>query len=144
MAAYKASSAQLRAIFALGRKLDMDTDDLHGIAYRIGGVESLRHLTAREAGHMIDELRRRAGEKPNELMSGPCRATSAQQRMIAVLTRDLRWMDQPGRLRGFLRKYAGVDDVRFLTVQQAGKVIDGLKAIRDGGRGERKKEAEGE
>ena len=142
MAAYKASSAQLRAIFALGRKLEMDTDDLHGIAYRIGGVESLKHLTAREAGHMIDELRRRAGEPVCVAHdSGGSRATGAQQRMIALLVRQLGWWDQPERLRGWLHKYTGVDDARFLTVRQAGQAIDGLKAMRDGGRAERGREA---
>lgn len=140
MAAYKASAGQIKAIWALGKRLGMDADDLHAIAYRISGLESISALTGREAGRMIDELKMRAGEKPNAPCSGAGRLTAAQQRMIAVLIRDLRWIDQPGRLRGFLRKYAGVDDVRFLTVQQASRVIDGLKAMRDGGRGERKAE----
>ena len=137
MAAYKATAKQIQAIFALGKKLGMDTEDLHGIAYRISGVESIRALTSREAGRMIDELRMRAGEKPNTPGGGAGRLTDAQRRMIAVLTRDLGWIDQPERLRGWLRKFAGVDDVRFLTVQQGIRVIDCLKAMRDGGRGER-------
>lgn len=143
MAMYKASAGQIKAIWALGRKLGMDADDLHAIAYRISGLESIRALTGREAGRMIDELKMRAGEKTNAPIGGEGRATGAQQRMIAVLIRDLKWLDQPGRLRGFLRKYAGVDDVRFLTAQQASRVIDGLKAMRDGGRGERKAEVSG-
>lgn len=143
MAMYKASAGQIKAIWALGRKLGMDADDLHAIAYRISGLESIRALTGREAGRMIDELKMRAGEKTNAPIGGEGRATGAQQRMIAVLIRDLKWLDQPGRLRGFLRKYVGVDDVRFLTAQQASRVIDGLKAMRDGGRGERKAEVSG-
>lgn len=143
MAAYKASAGQIKAIWALGRKLGMDVDDLHAIAYRISGLESISALTGRQAGRMIDELKTRAGEKPGVTGGGAGRATDAQQRMIAVLIRDLKWIDQPGRLRGFLRKYAGVDDARFLTAQQASRVIDGLKAMRDGGRGERKAEVSG-
>lgn len=143
MVTYKASAGQIKAIWALGRKLGMDADDLHAIAYRISGIESISSMTGREAGRMIDELKMRAGQKPNAPGSGAGRLTDAQQRMISVLIRDLRWIDQPGRLRGFLRKYAGVDDVRFLTVQQASRVIDGLKSMRDGGRGERKAEVSG-
>lgn len=143
MAAYKASAGQVKAIWALGRKLGMDADDLHAIAYRISGLESISALTGREAGRMIDELKMRAGEKPNTPGSGAGRLTDAQRRMIVVLTRDLGWMDQPERLRGWLYKFVGVDDVRFLTVRQAIRVIDSLKAMRDGGRGERKAEVSG-
>lgn len=35
--ALKVTSAQLKAIFALSRKLGMDMEDLHGMAYRISG-----------------------------------------------------------------------------------------------------------
>ncbi len=142
MAAYKASAAQIKAIWALGKRLDMDEDDLHAIAYRISGLESISALTGREAGRMIDELKARAGERPGvpRCSMGGTRATDAQRRMITVLTRDLGWIDKPERLRGFLRKYAGVEDMRFLTVQQGARVIDGLKAMRNGGRGERKME----
>ena len=89
MAAYKASAGQVKAIWALGRKLGMDVDDLHAIAYRISGLESISALTGRQAGRMIDELKMRAGEKPGVSRSGAGRATDAQQRMIAVLIRDL-------------------------------------------------------
>ena len=142
MAAYKASAAQIKAIWALGKRLDMDEDDLHAIAYRISGLESISALTGREAGRMIDELKVRAGERQGvaTCSTGDARVTDAQRRMITVLTRELGWIDKPERLRGFLRKYAGVDDVRFLTVQQGVRVIDGLKAMRDGGRGERRME----
>lgn len=58
--ALKVTSAQLKAIFALGRKLGMDMEDLHGMAYRISGTDSLRTLSGREAGRMIEELKRAA------------------------------------------------------------------------------------
>ncbi|MDO5300108.1 MAG: DUF1018 domain-containing protein [Clostridia bacterium] len=140
MAAYKASAGQVKAIWALGRKLGMDRDDLHAIAYRISGVESISTLTAWQAGRMIDELRMRAGET---VRTGDGRATAAQQRMIAMLVRQMGWADQPERLRGYIRRMCGADDVRFLTPQQASCVIDGLKAMRDGGRAERRREVSG-
>ena len=58
--ALKVTSAQLKAIFALSRKLGMDMEDLHGMAYRISGTDSLRTLSGREAGRMI-EVERPAG-----------------------------------------------------------------------------------
>lgn len=134
----KATHAQLKAMFALGNKLGMDTEDLRGVAYRIGGVESLKALSKREAGRMIEELKRRAGE-PTESRS-PNRATEPQRRMINALVRQMGWADQPERLRGWLRRYCGAEDIRFLTPEQAGKAIDGLKAMLAGGRAERKRE----
>lgn len=58
--ALKVTSAQLKAIFALSRKLGMDMEDLHGMAYRISGTDSLRTLSGREAGRMIEELKHAA------------------------------------------------------------------------------------
>ena len=43
----KVTSAQLKAIFALSRKLGMDMEDLHGMAYRISGTDSLRTLSGK-------------------------------------------------------------------------------------------------
>ena len=37
--------------------------------------------------------------------------------------------EEPKRLRHFLRARFGVDDVAFLTAENAGKVIEGLKAM---------------
>ncbi len=51
---------------------------------------------------------------------------------------ELGWNDQPERLRGYIRRMCKADDVRFLTPQQASVVIDGLTAMRDGDRAERK------
>ena len=60
--ALKVTSAQLKAIFALSRKLGMDMEDLHGMADRISGTDSLRTLSGREAGRMIEELKTRCGQ----------------------------------------------------------------------------------
>ena len=64
--ALKVTSAQLKAIFALSRKLGMDMEDLHGMAYRISGTDSLRTLSGREAGRMIEELKTRCGQPVNQ------------------------------------------------------------------------------
>ena len=127
--ALKVTSAQLKAIFALSRKLGMDMEDLHGMAYRISGTDSLRTLSGREAGRMIEELKTRCGQPAIKVGGGAGRAPEAQQRG---------WNDQPDRQRGYIRRMCKTDDVRFLTPQQASVVIDGLTAMRDGDRAERK------
>ena len=136
--ALKVTSAQLKAIFALSRKLGMDMEDLHGMAYRISGTDSLRTLSGREAGRMIEELKTRCGQPVIRTGGGAGRATEAQQRKIFRLTCELGWNDQPERLRGYIRRMCKADDVRFLTPQQASIIIDGLTAMRDGDRAERK------
>lgn len=138
MASYKISSGQLRAIHALGRTLGMDRDDLHGIGYRISGQESLKQLTRYEARYMIDELKARAGQKPGiPPIGGSNRATPAQQRMIYHLEQELGWFNNPVRMRSWLKRMFGIEEERFLTVAQASRAIDGLKAILAGGRAER-------
>lgn len=137
---YKATLKQVQAIYTIGRALNMDDEDIHGLAYNIAHVDSIRAMTRREAGRMIDILRDRAGQKRGDATS-PNRATKAQREKIDALTREMGWYDQPERLRGYLRRVCGAEDVRFLTPQQASKVIDGLKAMLAGGRAERRSEA---
>ena len=136
--ALKVTSAQLKAIFALSRKLGMDMEDLHGMAYRISGTDSLRPLSGREAGRRIEELKMRCGQPALKVGGGAGLATEALLRKIFRLTCELGWNDQPERLRGYIRRMCKADDVRFLTPQQASVVIDGLTAMRDGDRAERK------
>ena len=95
--ALKVTSAQLKAIFALSRRLGMDMEDLHGMAYRISGTDSLRTLSGREAGRMIEELKMRCGQPAIKVGGGAGRATEAQQRKIFRLTCELGWNDQPER-----------------------------------------------
>lgn len=135
--------AQVKAIFSLGNKLGMDKEDLHGIAYRHGKVESIKQLSRREAGAVIEELKTRLGQPLTSPMRQNVlyRATPEQQQKIAALVRELGWNDQPERLRGFVRRMCRVDDVRFLNPDQASRVIEALKAMQKGGRAERKKEA---
>jgi len=80
--AFKVTGAQLKAIFALSKKLGMDMEDLHGMAYRISGTDSLRTLSGREAGRMIEELKTRCGQPVIRTGGGAGRATEAQQRKI--------------------------------------------------------------
>ena len=129
------SGAQLRMIYGLARKVDLDDEQLHELARVTCRAESLKALTGVQAGWLIDRLQAILGRP-----AAPAdRATKGQQGKIWAMIRAMGWADDPKRLRGFLERIAHVSDVRFLDPQQAGVVIEALKAIDAGGRAERKK-----
>lgn len=129
---------QLRMIYGIGRRNDLDDDWIHYCARTLFDKESLKALTCREASQMIDCMRRIAGETMKPIRG---RASEAQRKYILGLAGRLGMLEDPKRLRRFLRARFGVDDVAFLTPQNAGKVIEGLKAMAK--RAEKKAETEG-
>ena len=131
------SPAQLRAIYGMARKAGMDNDDLHATVKKLTGAESLKALTGYRAALVIDYLKDILGQPVST--SSPARATPGQQYKIVELAREMGWMDDPRRLRGFVEKQYHVSDIRFLTPAQAGLCIEALKAIQAGGRGERRR-----
>lgn len=133
------TAAQIRMIHALARETGLDDDTLHDIAHSVSGKESLRALTRSQAARLIDRLQVLAG-KAKDI---PDRASQAQQNYIHSLAREMGWAEDPKRLRRFLETRAGVSDVRFLSIRAAGQIIEALKAIRDGGRANRKDYQEG-
>ena len=134
------SQEQIRRMYWLARKAGMDSDDLHAMAHGISrGKESLKALTSREGMKLIDRLQQLAGVEPAEPTG---RATKAQQNMIYSLAREMGWADDPSRLRGFLKARFDVEDPRWLTDKKAAAAIQAMKAMRDGGRGERKRGVE--
>lgn len=141
MALYKASVAQLRAIYGMAHKTGLDDGDLHALVHGLTGCESLAELTGYNAGRVIDRLKELLGQETGQKMrgsAGPARATGGQQRKILAQVRAMGWAEEPERLRGWLRKRYQVENVRFLTPQQAGMCIDALKSMQAGGRMERK------
>lgn len=130
----KASGAQLKMVYGLAKKAGIDNDVLHDAAARICRKSSLAELTTLEASRLIDYLKHVSGDD----QSVPDRASAGQQGLIFSIARQMGWMDDPNRLRGFIEKMAGVSDVRFLTSDKAGVCIEALKHMRDGGRAERR------
>ncbi len=120
------TAAQLRNIYGIGRRNDLDDDWIHYCARTLFDKESLKELTCREAAQMIDSMRRITGEAMEPIRG---RASEAQRKYILGLAGKLGMLEDPKRLRRFLRARFGVDDVAFLTPQNAGKVIEGLKAM---------------
>lgn len=127
------SNGQMRMIYALARQAGMDNDTLHDMAMGITGKESLSAMSAAEGARVIDRLKAYLGANGDI----PNRATQKQQWLICRIEAEIGWKNAPNRLRGLIQRVAGVSDARFLTVDQARKVIEALKAMQSGGRTER-------
>ena len=52
-----------------------------------------------------------------------------QKKYIIDMAEKLGWGDNPKRLGGFLKKFAGVESLEWLSQRGASKVIEGLKKI---------------
>jgi len=135
------SKAQIQKMHALARKAGVNEDDLHAMVFGMYNKVSIRELTSYEGIKVIDRLMKLNGEEPKQQSTPAGRATTAQQGKIYALARELGWGDDPKRLRGFLKARFHVEDVRWLPEGKSGAVIEALKAMRDGCRGERKRGA---
>lgn len=124
------SNDQIACIWTLARKLGMDRDDVHAMAK----VASLKDLSMAGAIQMIDLLKEMAGQEVNTVPRG--KPTPAEMAKINFLMHQLGWDDE--RLRAFIEKRFHVSHPRFMTDKTARMVIEALKAMAAGGRGERK------
>lgn len=132
------TAKQRSAIFGLAKTAGLDRDTLHDVVWRVTGEDSIARLTTGQAIRAIDELKRLAGQDtPLGWL------TSAQRGKIYALCRSLGWVDDQGavdlaRLEGFVRVRFKVAKLNWVKMDQAGKIIEALKAMEAGGRGERK------
>lgn len=119
--------AQLRRIYGLARERGLDDEMLHAYVFQLTGRESLKELTMKEAARVIGALDPAGGYTAGGI-------TPPQKEYLLGLAKELGWVDNDGnadmgKLDGFAlrnyKKYA----VKWLTVQEAGKMIEGLKAI---------------
>ena len=139
----KMTDRQRGAIFALGKTAGLDNDALHDVVRRVAGVSSLTLLSERAAMRVIDELKRTVGQ--GETLGW---LTGAQRGKLFALCRELGWLNGAGaidvkRLEGFIRARFGIDRITWLTREKGGAVIEALKKMSAGGRGERNKKADG-
>ena len=138
------SSAQRGAIFGLAKTNGIDKDALHDVVKRETGRESISTLTAVDAIRVIDALKRSAGQEPgNRKNERPGMMTEAQRGKVFALCRTLGWITEAGdidmtRLHGFLQARFKVARLQWVEMNKAGLVINALKAMAAGGRGERK------
>lgn len=121
---------QIAAIWASARDLGMDKELLYTLVP--GG--SISRLNRRRAAQLIDILRDLGAKPPRkehaEKPQPGWHVTDAQKDMIRRLFNRLGWDDNPHRMEGFLKKYAGASNVDELTDRKrAIAVIEALKAM---------------
>lgn len=134
-------------------QLGMEDEDKRDLLRDIAGVDSLKDVTLRQFRDIMDELKRRGfvkkpGRNENTVFTRsfvkwkkavgvrPDMATPEQLARIEADWEDMRWYwasngtgQYAQSLRGFLKSRAGVSDLRFLSFDQAGNIIEALKSI---------------
>ena len=121
---------QIKAIWALSHVVGMDRDEVYAMAR----VEHLHDMTMAGAIQMINLLKHMAGQDDKPVPQG--KPTTKEMGMINALRHKLGWSDE--RLKAFVEKRFGISHPRFLDDKTARKVIEALKAMLAGGRGERR------
>lgn len=127
------TAGQTKKIYATARELGIDNDLLHAMIETRYNLEHIKEMTTKQAGLFIDLMEKQI-VRPNRsvnLPTGRSAALASEKQLwkINELAKELGWDENPRRLRGFCKKYSGSDDVRFLTGQQAWRLIEGLKKL---------------
>jgi hypothetical protein len=117
------TAQQKKIIWSIARKqLGIASDELYAAIFTMFEAERMSALTYEQAEILISELRRRS------VSLGPDKLTEGQYKKIMAMIRAFGWT--PDGVRSYVRRVAGVDDVRWLTVEKARNVITGLERIR--------------
>lgn len=115
------SKSQIKFIWSLAGERGISKEDLYELIYQVAdGQEHISKLNKEQANRVIHRLH---GRKPTPFGM----ITASQEAYIKDLARQLGWHTNKRRLNGFIRKYAKVEDVSWLTIRQASNVIEGLK-----------------
>lgn len=134
---------QRGAIFSLAAQAKLDMDALHDVVLKLTGSESIAALTPRQAVKTIEHLRGLTGQ------AAPAPAgwlTDAQRGKVFALCRSLGWTTSDGaidmdRLEGFIKARFGIERFKWVRVDKGRRIIEALKQMEKGGRGERRKTA---
>lgn len=127
----KATYKQIRKIYSVAKELDIDNDLLHTITLNTIGVESIALLTNSQAIQLIDELEYKKTGVRKQSTYRSNRATEDQIYKIKALESSLGWEVNPNRLKGFMKKYSRVEDVKWLTFEAASNLIEALKKVEE-------------
>lgn len=127
----KATFKQIRKIYATANELDIDKDLLHTISINTTGVESIALLTNSQAIQLIDELEYKKTGIRKKVVYRSNRATGDQIYKIKALESALGWEENPKRLKGFMKKYSRVDEIKWLTFEAASNLIEALKKVEE-------------
>lgn len=107
--------------------------DLDQLALKLQGER--HHAEYEKAIHKAEEPEAQKPKRFDNLDNRPGMASGAQLRKISAMWSDISIIpdyDARGRaLRRFILRTANVADMRFLTMEDAGKVIEALKAMQN-------------
>ena len=133
---------QMRHIYTKAGKLGMvdrkkEIDELHKLVIRLTGKAHISKLDYWEAKAVYDNLEERclkASNKPSPGMRSDAQVSKIWRLMYLIQEHDRNQsivaLDK--RLKKFLKKYASVDDLKFLSRKKANDVIEGLKGVLEG------------
>lgn len=122
------STGQRQKIFVLAGERGIDNDTLHAHVELLTGRTSIAALSWSEAGEVIKSLEAGVAD------SYGGRATSKQIKYIFGLAASLGWKDENGKvdervLNRWIEKKFCISAAKWLTVRQASKAIEALKAM---------------
>ncbi|MDO6395463.1 DUF1018 domain-containing protein [Leptospira santarosai] len=125
----KITSAQMRAIWATARSKGIDSELLHSIVFEITNRESIRDLSAQEAGKVIErmsgERKRRGRHEPSGYVAQMSRE---QQKQISNMIATIERLGKTYTLEALAGKVAHKTPDQ-LTRIDAGKVATACKEI---------------
>lgn len=127
----KANYKQIRKIYSVAKELGIDNELLHTMTLNTTGVKSIALLTNIQAITLIDELEYKKTGIKKKTVYRSNRATDDQIYKIKALESNLGWEDNPKRLKGFMKKYSRVDEIKWLTFEAASKLIEALKKVQE-------------
>lgn len=122
----------MRKIYAIAKELGLDSELLHTFIFNLTAEQHISALTKDEAVKIIDELEfRKTGIRKNKVFKDnrANMATKEQLYKITSLEAALGWKDNPKRLKGFMKKYTGVENVNWLTFLKASNLIEAMKKM---------------
>lgn len=138
-----------RSLYGLAKspELNLDNDNLHAVVFRVTGKASIKELTQTEVKAVVRELvllkemyqREASMSRSNENVLW---ASDGQRFQIRMLEKELGWNTNPARLKGFMKKFSKKENIKWLTAEEASKLIEGLKGAKRNMNGKRSKAAD--
>lgn len=117
------TTPQIKKVWYEVKKLKLTEEDVHAMIKAEFGVDSLKKLTKSQAIYMIDTIVRYTGNSKHR----PGMASPEQLWKIEDLRKKLDW--EPNGIKGFIKKYAHVENVNWLTDKAATGIITGLTKV---------------
>lgn len=117
------NTPQIRKIWFEARKLGLTKEETYGVIETLTGKENMHDLTKVEGILVIDTLLRYSSD-------GNVRDGMASQRQLWKIEQyrtKLGWSLE--KIHNFIKKYANVENIKWLTDKSASDIINGLKTI---------------